>query len=208
MTDSTLRVRRATVEDLDALRPLWTAMNFPVAELEPRLTEFQIVENTGGNVVGAVGFQIGASHGRMHSEVFSDLPTADEARKLLWKRIQTLSANHGILRVWTREESPYWDHIGFTKATEEELKRLPTNWNSLGIPWLTFQLKNEAAIDAVEKELAVFMGAQKQNSERIIQQVKTLKVLATFIAIIFAIIAFAAAFYLVMKRPDILHPGR
>jgi hypothetical protein len=70
------------------------------------------------------------------------------------------------------------------------------------------QLKDEAAINAVERELALFKGAQKQQSEQIIQQVKTLKALATVIAVLFALFAFGAAAYLILKRPDILHPGR
>jgi len=37
---------------------------------------------------------------------------------------------------------------------------------------------------------------------------RTLKKLATILAIIFALFAFGAAFYLLLKRPEILHPGR
>jgi len=208
MTASTLRVRRATVEDLDKLRPLWTAMHLPVAELEPRLTEFQVVEDAEGQLLGAIGFQIGANHGRMHSEAFSDFGAADAARELLWTRIQTLATNHGILRLWTSENTPLWVRLGFKAAGADELKRLPENWQTENASWLTLQLKDEAAINAVERELAMFMGAQKQQSERMMQQVRTLKTLATFIAIIFAIFAFGAAFYILMKRPDLLHPNR
>jgi N-acetylglutamate synthase-like GNAT family acetyltransferase len=208
MTASTLRVRRATVEDLDKLRPLWTAMHLPVAELEPRLTEFQVVEDADGQLLGAIGFQIGASHGRMHSEAFSDFAAADSSRELLWTRIQTLATNHGILRLWTSENTPFCARLGFKAAGADELKRLPANWQSENASWLTLQLKDEAAINAVEREMAMFMGAQKQQSEQMMQQVRTLKTLATFVAIIFAILAFGAAFYLLLKRPDLLHPNR
>jgi N-acetylglutamate synthase-like GNAT family acetyltransferase len=208
MTASTLRVRRATVEDLDKLRPLWASMHLPVTELEPRLTEFQVVVDAEEKVLGAIGFQIGASHGQLHSEGYSDFGVADPARDLLWKRIQTLATNHGILRLWTKERSPFWDQLGFKVASEQELKRLPVNWQTQGASWFTLQLKDEAAINAVEQELAIFMGAQKQQSDQIRQQVRTLKTLATIVAVIFALIAFGAAFYLILKRPDILHPNR
>jgi N-acetylglutamate synthase-like GNAT family acetyltransferase len=208
MTASTLRVRRATVEDLEKLRPLWTAMHLPVAALEPRLTEFQIVEDTEGKILGAIGLQIGANHGRMHSEAFSDFGVADAARELLWARIQTLATNHGILRLWTTESTPFWSKLGFKTASAEGLKRLPANWQAEGALWSTLQLKNEAVINAVEQELAMFRGAQKQQSERVLQQVRTLKTLATIVAVIFALLAFAAALYLVLKRPDLLHPNR
>lgn len=202
-----MRVRRATVEDLDMLRPMWEAMHLPAATLEPRLTEFQVVENPEGQVVGGIGFQIGGSQGHLHNEAFTDFGLADAARELLWKRIQTLATNHGILRVWIRENTPFWLQLGFKTATEENLQRLPAAWNTEGPPWFTLQLKDEVAIGAVEKELAMFMSASKRNSERTMDQLRVLKKMALFVAILFAIIAFGAAFYLLMKRPDLLHPG-
>ena len=208
MTASALRVRRATVEDLDTLRALWTSMHLPVAELEPRLTEFQLVEDAEGKIVGGIGFQISASQGRLHSEGFTDFALAETSRDLLWARIQTLSTNHGILRLWTQEDTPFWGRLGFKPANAEDLKKFPAGWNTEGSSWLTLQLKNEAAINAVEKELAMFMSAQKQQSAQIFQHVRTLKMLATLIAIILAIFTFGAAIYLVIKKPELLHLGR
>jgi len=208
MTAATMRVRRATVEDLDQLRPMWEAMHLPGVALEPRLTEFQVVENPEGQIVGGIGFQIGGTQGHLHSEAFTDFGVADASRELLWKRIQTLAANHGILRVWMRDNTPFWVQLGFKAATEDELQRLPVNWNTEGPPWYTLQLKDEAALGAVDKELAMFMSASKRNSERTMEQLRFLKTTALIVAVIFAIIAFGAAFFLLMKRPDLLHPGR
>jgi N-acetylglutamate synthase-like GNAT family acetyltransferase len=208
MTATTLRVRRATVEDLAMLRPMWESMHLPVATLEPRLTEFQVVENAEGHIVGGIGFQIGGSQGHLHSEAFTDFGVADAARELLCKRIQTLATNHGVFRLWMRENAPFWARLGFTAATEEELKRLPAAWNTEGATWFTLPLKDEVAIGAVEKELAMFMSAQKRHSERTMEQLRVLKTLALVVAIIFSIIAFGAAFFLLLKRPDLLHGGR
>jgi hypothetical protein len=208
MTASTLRVRRATIEDLAVLRPLWSSMRLTVAELEPRLTEFQVVEDGDGKVIGAIGFQIAGNHGQLHHEAFSDFGLADTGRELLWKRIQTLATNHGILRLWMQESAPFWIRLGFKPPLPEDLKKLPAEWNTEGATWLTLQLKDEAAINAVEKELAMFMSAQKKHSERTMQQLSTLKTLALIVAVLFAIFAFGAAFYLLLKRPDLLHPGR
>jgi hypothetical protein len=107
-----------------------------------------------------------------------------------------------------KEKAQFWERLGFKVASEQELKRLPENWKTEGASWFTLQLKDEVAINAVEQELAMFMSAQKQQSDQIKLQVRTLKTLATIVAVIFAIIAFGAAFYLVLKRPDILHPSR
>ena len=208
MTASTLRVRRATIEDLDMLRPLWDSMRLPVAELEPRLTEFQVVEDTDGKIVGGIGFQIGGNQGRLHNEGFTDFGLADAARELLWKRIQTLATNHGILRLWMQESTPFWIRLGFKPPIPEDLKKLPANWNTEEASWLTLQLKNEAAINAVEKELAMYMSAQKQHSERTLEQMRTLKKLAVVLAVIFALFTLGAMFLLLLKRPDLRHPGR
>lgn len=209
MTGSTLRVRRATVDDLDALRALWTSMRLPAAELEPRLTEFQIVEDQSEQkIVGAIGFQVAAQQGRLHSEGFTDFAIADAAREQLWDRIQTLATNHGILRLWTNEATPFWTRLGFKTANTDDLKKLPPAWNNENKSWLTQQLKDEAAISAVEQELAMFMHAQKQQSTRLFEKMRVVKTLATIIAVIIAIFALGAAIFFLIKRPDILHPGR
>lgn len=205
MTASALRVRRATVEDLDTLRPLWTSMKLPTAELEPRLTEFQVVENAEGKVVGGIGLQIGQRCGRLHSEGYADFALADAARQLLWTRIQTLASNHGMLRLWARETAPFWNGLGFKLADAETLKRLPDAWKTEDTAWFTLQLKDEATIASMEKELAMFMAAEKRSSERVFQQARTIKTIANLIAIILALFALGAAIYVLMKRPELLH---
>lgn len=184
-------------------------MHLPVAELEPRLTEFQLVEDAEGKIVGGIGFQIGANHGRLHSEGFTDFGLADTARDLLWNRVQTLCSNHGVLRLWTEEDTPFWRQLGFKPADAEELKKLPENWNAGDSSWLTLQLKDEAAISAVEQELTMYMSAQKQQMLRLTQRVRTLKTLATLLAVILTIFVFGAAIYLIFRqRPEISHSDR
>src|SRR5580765_4889496 len=130
MTASTLRVRRATVEDLPMLRPLWDSMRLPVAELEPRLTEFQVVEDADGKIVGGVGFQVSGNQGLLHHEGFTDFGMADTGRELLWKRIQTLATNHGIFRLWMQESAPFWIRLGFKPPLPEDSKRFPASWKN------------------------------------------------------------------------------
>lgn len=208
MTAAILRVRRATIEDLQTLRPLWTSMHLPVAELEPRLTEFQVVENAEGKVMGGIALQLGSRHARLHSEAFSDFAIADAARELLWTRIQTLASNHGILRLWTTDDIPYWRRLGFKPADAEALKKLPATWNTPETSWFTLQLKDEAAIASVEKELAMFMAVEKENSARVSQHAKVVNMLATALALVLAFFVFGIIIYIIFKRPEILHPGR
>lgn len=205
MTAEVLRVRRATLDDLDALRSLWDSMQRPVAELEPRLTEFQVVEDAEGKVAGIIGFQAGAGHGRLHNEGFADFEIAAAGREAFWKRIQTLATNHGILRLWMLEDTPFWRQIGFKPASAEELKKLPEGWKKDNASWFTLQLKDEAAINAIEKEMAMLLNSQKRHNEEITQRVQTAKKMATLIATVLAFCIFAAAVYLMLKRPEMLH---
>ena len=66
MTSSALNIRRATVDDLPALRALWRSAQLPADELESRLTEFHVVE-CGGEFAGALGVQVAGQHARLHS---------------------------------------------------------------------------------------------------------------------------------------------
>lgn len=87
-------------------------------ELERRLTEFQVVETLDGQLFGALGMEISGRHGRLHSEAFSDFALADVLRPHLWERMQSVATNHGLVRVWTREKTPFWCHSGLHPATD------------------------------------------------------------------------------------------
>jgi hypothetical protein len=86
MNPQTLRIRRATVDDRAALKSLWASMRLPADELEKSLTEFQVVENSDGEVVGAIGIQFSSQHTLLHSEGFQP-PTAEVLARLpaVWK---------------------------------------------------------------------------------------------------------------------------
>src|SRR5258708_18651566 len=58
MTTTNLQVRRATVEDLQRMAPLWQQEHLSVADLEKRFKVFQLVEAVGGAVDRAHGLQL------------------------------------------------------------------------------------------------------------------------------------------------------
>ncbi len=171
MSQGTLHIRRATVDDRETLRSLWVSMRLPPDELEKRLTEFQVVENSDGEVVGAIGIQFSRQHALLHSESYADFSIADAARQLFWVRIQTLAANHGSFRVWTQERSPFWKSFGFQPPNAEILARLPAEWrNEFDGGWLTFQLKNEEVIAAaLEKNFTPFMAEEKLETRKVLK---------------------------------------
>lgn len=207
MSSSPYRVRRATLDDLGALRPMWEAMRFPVAELEKRLTEFQVAEDDGGAVLGGIGFRISNRQAQIHSEAYSDFSVAESVRPLLWGRLQTLAANYGIVRFWTHEDAPFWKQHGLQPAVPDDMKRLPPEWQHASVRWMTLPLKSEEAILSVDKEFAMFMAAEKQRTARAHQHARLIKYVATGLAIVFALFVAGAIFYLLRHNPNLLHLG-
>jgi N-acetylglutamate synthase-like GNAT family acetyltransferase len=202
MSPQTLRIRRATVDDFAALKTIWASMRLPADELEKRLTEFQVVENPGGEVVGAIGIQFSRQHALLHNEGYSDFGVADAARNLFWARIQTLAANHGVFRIWTQERSPFWKNFGFQPPAAEIFTRLPAEWkNEFDGGWLTLQLKNEEVIAAaLEKSFAPFMTEEKLGIKRISEKAKKINTVITVAGFAIGIICFAVAIYLFIHR--------
>lgn len=206
MSSSQFLVRRATLDDLSALRPMWESMRFSVEDLEKRLTEFQVAETPDGRIAGVLGFRMMQGQGLVHSEAFTDFSIADSVRPLIWERFRTLSSNHGVFRLWTQEGAPFWSRNGFQPANTEALKKLPEPWRDAKGKWLTLQLKNEDAIASLDKELAMFMEAEKQRTARAFQHARMLKFIATLMAFIFAVFVIGAIIYMTRKNPALIGP--
>jgi N-acetylglutamate synthase-like GNAT family acetyltransferase len=198
-----LLIRRATVDDLPALATLWQTAQLPADELKDQLTEFQIVD-ADGKFAGAVGVQIVRQHARLHSEDYSDFAVADAARELFWERVQKLAANHGVFRVWMLEASPFWTRWGFQPAGAEILARLPDEWKKLEGRWLTLELKNEDAINAVLKnQFAGFMDSEKKHTAQLAERARKLKLFITLASFGIFFICLAVAAWLLLSRPAI-----
>lgn len=182
MTTPNPPVRRATVEDLSRLIPLWQAEGLPVAGLEKRFKEFQVIEQPGGEIIAAVGFEIAGVEGRLHSEVFAHPEQSDNLRELLWERAQVLARNFGLVRLWTQFATPFWNHSGFHHASAEDLARLPAAFAGDQGPWLLLTLREDSAAPvSIEKEFALFKEMEKERTEKMMQQAKVLKMVAALV---------------------------
>jgi N-acetylglutamate synthase-like GNAT family acetyltransferase len=200
----TFTTRRATVDDLKALVALWQSAGFPVVELEKRFTDFQVAIDHNGRLSGAIGIRVVGQQGYVHSEAYLDFSFTDLVRPLLWKRVQTLASNLGMFRLWTLETAPYWKkEVGFTDADSGKLEKLPAEFGPREQPWLMLQLKEEhAAPDNLEQQFQMFKESQRAETERMRQQAKTLKILATIIAVIlFFFVLLGGIFLLKHGRP-------
>lgn len=202
MEGGNLRVRRATVDDLPQLRTLWQAQLPDVAGLERRVTEFQVVESPEGQILAAVALAMEQGHGLVHSEVFADFAGADHYRALLWERLEQVARNHGLYRVWTREEAPFWARCGMHLAEETLLAQLPEPWRALKGRWLTLQLREPPPEGlSIEKEFELFMQAERMRTQALLERARWIKKVATLIALILAVLVLGAAWYLLQRRP-------
>jgi len=206
MSSRKYRVRRATLDDLEQLSGIWESMKFPGDELARRVTEFQVAEDAEGRVLGAVGLQIEQRQGLIHSEGFHDFSLSDHLRALLWDRLQAVAINHGLLRLWTAEQAPFWNHCGMQKPDPAALEKLPAQWQRPAGSWLTLKLKEEVEETlSAEKAFALFMESEKERSRRAIQQAKVLKALATLLAFLLLAVVAIGAFIILKKNPALLH---
>ena len=206
MTLTNYRVRRATLDDVGQLTALWKSMRFQADDLAKRITEFQVAESADGTVVGAVGLQISERQGRLHSEAFTDFSLADRLRPQLWERVQAIATNHGLVRLWTQEQAPFWSHCGLAKADPEAMEKRPVPWRSLSGEWLTLKLKEDIEeVISADKEFAMFMEAERQRTARTFQQARVLKFIATLIAISVLFLVMAGAFFVMRRNPQFLH---
>jgi N-acetylglutamate synthase-like GNAT family acetyltransferase len=202
MNPASFRIRRATLDDMPQMAEMWKAMHFPVETLSKRITEFQVAESSEGKVVGALALQMAEKQGRIHSEAFSDFSLAEHLRPMLWDRLHSVAVNHGLLRLWTQENAPFWNHCGLSKPDAETLMKLPAPWRQISGDWLTIKLKDDVdALISADKEFAAFMATEKEKTQRAFKQAKVLKVLATLIALVVLFLVVVAGFYILKRNP-------
>jgi N-acetylglutamate synthase-like GNAT family acetyltransferase len=199
------QVRRATLDDIGPLTELWKTMHFPADDLGKRITEFQIAEEPGGRLLGGVGLQIADRQGRIHSEGFVDFSVADALRPLLLERVRAVATNHGLYRLWTQEQAPFWHRSGLTNPDAEALEKLPAAWRQPSARWLTSKLKDDVeTLVSVDKEFAVFMQSEKEKTAKALQRAKALKALATLVLVCLCLLMVAALFFMLRKNPRLL----
>ena len=181
-------------------------MHYPIEDLSRRVTEFQVAEDPEGKVLGALGLQIAERQGLVHSEVFSDFALAEHLRPLLWDRVQAVATNHGLLRVWTQERAPFWNHCGLLKADAETLQKMPALWRGPSSGWLTLKLKDDVeSVISLDNEFALFMQSEKQRTEQVFAHARRLKLIVTLIAVAALLAVAVWAFRIFLLNPQLLH---
>lgn len=198
MNPEEFEVRRATLDDLDGLKALWEQARLPVLELERHLTEFQVVVTPEGQIIGALGLRVQGKHGALHSEAFVQPEAEENYRPRIWQRLTNIARNRGLARLWTLEQSPFWNQQGFASPTEEAWKKFPVELGNPRANWTTLSLRDESqdAI-ALEKEFELFQQSQRASTEQLMRSARTFKYIAwalLAIAVVAGIIFLAKVF--------------
>jgi len=200
MSSPKVHVRRATTDDSQSLKSLWTSAGIPSDNLEKRLTEFQVVESDDGQVVGAIGLQVARQHARLHSEVYADASIADVAQPLFWERIQLVASHHGVFRLWTQDLSPFWSQCGFRIVITESLAQLPQEWKPFEGKWYWLALKDETALATLERELKTFRETEKKRTTQTLDHARTLTNAITITCFGIFFVCVVVLIYLIVHR--------
>ena len=209
MNEPEYSLRRATVDDLPGLKLLWERARLQVLDLEKRLTDFQMVVSDAGDLIGAIGLHIEGKQGQVHSEAFAQPEQDAKFREQVWERIQVLARNHGLVRLWTREGAPFWQQqAGFAEASAELAGKLPASFGDAAGRWLMLQLREEnLSVLSIEREFELFQVSQKQETEKLMQLGRTLKLITL---VVLGVVLFVGGFFVVklmIKNPSLLSPG-
>jgi N-acetylglutamate synthase-like GNAT family acetyltransferase len=188
--------RRATVEDLPQLRELWRQANLPWQDLEKQFKDFQVVQAASGPLIATLGLRIAGHEGWLFCEAFGSSQNAESLRPLLWERVRIVAQNHGLVRLWTQDATPFWQMNGFTAAAGEQLAKRPESFRGSEQPWFFLQLRDEEALALnLDKEFAVFQEAQKEETARVFRQAR----IAKAIALVVGLALFAMVIFLVFR---------
>jgi hypothetical protein len=144
--------------------------------------------------------RVSGKEGWLHDEAFVTPEQKDEVRALLWDRVKTLARNHGLVRLWIREQAPFWHHSGFGDVAPDRMIQLP---KAFGIPdsgWRVLQLRDDPVeLVSAEKELAIFQQTSRVGMEQMLAQTQRLRTIAYAIGLTVFIIALGVGGFLVLR---------
>ena len=119
-----LQVRRATVEDLEALRKLWESLGFGGLGLDKSFQEFQVAASSEAGLIGCIGLKIVQRDGWIHHS--GALKGFEGVEDLLWNRLLKVIENNGLVRVWA--DGSAWETRGFREPTSDALQADSARW--------------------------------------------------------------------------------
>jgi N-acetylglutamate synthase-like GNAT family acetyltransferase len=199
--------RRATIDDLPALEALWQRMELPWQQLEQYLTEFQVVPAEDGSLRAAIGMLVEGQEALMHTEAIPESePEPDELRAALWKRLQVVARNQGVVRIWTQEDAPYWVASGFQPPEPSVRSEAKASFVGQDGDWHIFPLSDPNRTSKIlQEQMAIWQATREQESSDFMGTIRNVRTGAFMIAGTIIALLFGMAIYIFSKKPDILN---
>lgn len=188
--------RRATIDDLPSLQALWIEAGQPWEELEKLLAEFQVVADEDGSLLAAVGLLVEGTEGLLHTETVAVRAgeQADELRAQLWRRIQIVARNQGVVRLWTAEDAPYWA-TEFSVAPAATVAAAGAGFlgNDPTASWRVRELVDAAKVNRVIDEQMAIWATKRENDRALaMRKVKTWRAFAALLLVLFFVACLGA----------------
>lgn len=201
--DNPFRARRANVEDLPALQALWQHADLPWDQLDRFVTEFLVVPGTtDGTLLAAIGLQIDGQEALMHSEALLPQEDPESLRQALWQRLQIVARNHGVTRIWTLEDDPFWQGV-FSRADLSAVQQLKAAFADPGASWWTFQLVDPAkAQRLIDERIAVWEAARQSDKTELAATIQKFQKFAYVVFGLVLVMMVVMVLYVVVRRPD------
>ena len=113
-----MKIRKATIRDLDAVEGLLSANDLPLGGVKENLSGF-IVAEEGGRIIGAVGLEKFGSVALLRSAVVSNEHRGSGVGRRLVEQILEYAEKDGIeeLFLLTTTAEDYFPRFGFTRTT-------------------------------------------------------------------------------------------
>lgn len=195
-----VELRRATIEDIDALARLWRACDLDVSGLERRLTEFHVALDDEQRLLGAIGLRLQGGEGCLHTEAYHDVEGMNVAREALLERVGKMADALGLHRMWTTLDLPALGERAFEEPDEESMEAFPREFGDWRQNWRIALLRDPSAAPAnLEKQLAMLTIQNRESSQQIVRSAKIVKGLMNGALILLAIAMVAMLAVLIQR---------
>ncbi len=179
METSDLTARRATLEDIPALKGLWLNAGLPWEQLESFITEFIVVPGADQQLLAAIGLMIEFDDALLHSEALAMETDADNLRASLWQRIQIMTRNQGVHRIWTQEDADYWRTCGFiARSVQEEQAESPSFLQATEGWTLVKLLDTDRAKALAEEQMGIWQATRSEENAALQRKIKKFRTIA------------------------------
>ncbi len=169
MSDPGVSIRRSTLDDLPALRGLWSTALYSPPELERFLTSFFLVEGGAGRLMGAFAFEARGSEACVHHLAWTHPGAARAAAPHLAERIGRLARGQGLHRVWFPDQRPFWEECGLDLRTRGAPESAYELLRGAACQWSVWFLIPPEEERRIEREVRRFEESRDRERDRLRQ---------------------------------------